>query len=239
MSSHPLNWPEESFCLRPSTLDLTALAQEVYRLTCRTDFSAPGFCLVNLGAALDSRAQRQLMVDLKQALAALHETRTASTLVYQSAGRFDQQKSTGFHRDGGPAESLLMLGYEPTGVKAEVSLADFSRFARDLGLTPEAYLSQHSPLSPPSREQLQPYTTHLPSFAKTDFQILCVNNSCLPLSSDQPGWQGVFHSALILTPDATQQRVINSTQIATAPKGTPDALTEDELQTFITTTQVL
>ena len=40
------------------------------------------------------------------------------------------------HRDGGPDECLLLLGYEPSSVPAELRMADYSRCAHGLGLTP-------------------------------------------------------------------------------------------------------
>ena len=61
-----------SFCLTFRSGNLDQLALEVYERVCRTRFDQPGFCVVDLGADLGSRPFRQLMVDLKQEMAAIH-----------------------------------------------------------------------------------------------------------------------------------------------------------------------
>src|SRR5262245_4706761 len=116
MSATASLWLSDSICLQAHSDDRKATAQAIYRLVCRTDFSAPGFCLLNVGSEPGSIGLRRLMVDLKQELAALHEAQTGKSIVYVSAARFDQQTTTRPHLDGGPEESLLMLGYEPSGV---------------------------------------------------------------------------------------------------------------------------
>jgi len=45
-----------------------------------------------------------MMVDLKRAMARVHESVTGNTLIYLSAARFDQQTTTKPHLDGGPDE---------------------------------------------------------------------------------------------------------------------------------------
>ena len=114
--------------------------------TCRHEFDQPGFCLLNAGRALDSMGFRRLMADLKQAMAEIHEARTGNTLVYLSAARFDQQTTTKPHLDGGPQECFLMLGYEPSAVDAKLEIADYSKCAFDLGLTPQEFLAKHNPM---------------------------------------------------------------------------------------------
>lgn len=59
-----------------------------------------------------------------------------------------------------------------------------------------------------------------PCFSRTEYQIICVDNSYAPYSQDQPMWQGTPHTATILTPNESKRRVINSTLIASAPAGT-------------------
>ena len=141
MNTEALTWPRDSICLRPSSLDAQSLAANIYDRTCRTDFDAPGFCVVNAGHSVDSVAFRQLMVDLKRTMAAIHESKTGSTFVYLSAARFDQQETTRPHLDGGPDECFLMLGYEPSEVDAELEISDYAKCAFDLGLTPKEFLS--------------------------------------------------------------------------------------------------
>ena len=63
----------------------------------------------------------------------------------QLALRFDQHAATRPHRDGGPDASVLLLGYEPTEVASRVYLMDYTRAARERGLTPLAYLDCCNP----------------------------------------------------------------------------------------------
>ncbi|MHC4880095.1 MAG: hypothetical protein ACYTGL_26900 [Planctomycetota bacterium] len=135
------------------------LAEAAYPAVFRTDFSQPGFVLFNLGPECGSHQQRQPMVLLKRELARRDHHYRGRTLYYQSLGRFDQQVTTKPHRDGGPDESVLMLGYEPTDVESRFSLQDYSQCAFDIGLTPAEFLDHHNPMFPDSQNRLQKYTT--------------------------------------------------------------------------------
>ncbi|NIR49767.1 hypothetical protein GWO43_14715, partial [candidate division KSB1 bacterium] len=192
MNAKALTWPRNLICMRPSSLDVLPIAAAIYDRTCRTDFEAPGFCVVNAGQAIDSVAFRQLMVDLKRAMAAIHESKTDKTLVYLSAMRFDQQVTTRPHLDGGPDECFLMLGYEPSDVDSELEISDYAKCAFDLGIAPEDFMARHNPMFEPGEELLRPYTIRIPCFSPSDFQIICVNNSFAPFSLDQPMWQGTL-----------------------------------------------
>lgn len=231
-------WPSEAYCVNACAYSPAQLAAEVYRRTCRTTLDQPGFCVVQLGSSFGSKALRQLMLDLKLALAAIHEQATGNTLVYQSVARFDQQTTTKLHRDGGPAESFLMLGYEPSEVASQLTIADYARCAFDLGLSPAEFLAKHNPMFHAGSELLRPYLTQLECFSATEFQIVCINNSLAPFSDNRQHWQGTLHGATIRTPDESHRRVINSTQIATAPLGTNEPVTYEQLQEFQTTTAV-
>lgn len=233
MNAEALSWPPETICLRPRSLDVKTVAADLYARTCRTDFDAPGFCILNAGHAIDSIGCRRLMVDLKREMAAIHESNTGNTLIYLSAARFDQQTTTKPHLDGGPDECFLMLGYEPSDVDAELQICDYSKCAFDLGLSPKEFMAKHNPMFQSGYELLRPYSTRIPCFSRTDDQIICINNSSAPFSRDQPAWQGTLHTATILTPDESKRRVVNSTMIASAPAGTPDTVTESEQQEFI------
>ncbi len=233
-----LLWPRDSICMRPSSIDVESIAQAIHERTCRVNFDQPGFCVVNVGDSIDSVSFRQLMVDLKCEMANIHQAETGNTLIYLSAARFDQQETTRPHLDGGPDECFLMLGYEPSEVDAELEFSDFSKCAFDLGLTPKEFMAKHNPMFQSGYELLQPYSTRIPCYSRTDFQIVCVNNSSASLSQDRPAWQGMLHTAKILTPDESKRRVINSTMIATVPAGTPDSITESQQNEFITTTAV-
>ena len=122
----------------PSGTLTSDLVSRVYD-RCRRDFMQPGFVLVNLPAILESRQLRRWMVGLKQELETIHRVKTGRRLVYTSMGRFNQHVTTKPHRDGGPDESVLMLGYEPTSVHSRLYMADYSDCAFDLGMEPRSY----------------------------------------------------------------------------------------------------
>lgn len=94
------------------------LAQYVYSQVCRFDFIAPGFCLLDIGAGVDSHTLRSLMVSLKERLSEINVERVREPFVFRSMGRFDQQETTKFHLDGAPDQSLLILGYEPSKIRS-------------------------------------------------------------------------------------------------------------------------
>ena len=215
-------WPCDAYCLQETQLNVASVAAEVYRLTCRVDFDVPGFCLLDLGHELESGAFRRLMVDLKREMALIHQSKTGNTLIYLSASRFDQQQTTRPHLDGGPEECLLMLGYEPSAIDAEITIFDYAKCAFDLGLSPDDFMGRYNPMFKPGNDILQPYATRLGCFSKNNYQIVCVNNSSAPYSPSRTAWQGTLHTATIRAPDRSRSRIVNSTMIAPAPAGTPD-----------------
>lgn len=230
------DWSSESICLDTTSQDLPSLAREIYARTCRAEFTAPGFCLVNAGNNTGSVAFRQLMVSLKLEMTAIHEKVTGNTLVYISASRFDQQNSTKPHLDGGPDESLIMLGYEPSEIESEIEISDYSRSAADLGISPKEFMSRHNPMFHSGYELLRPYVTRIPCFSRADFQIVGINNSSAAF--DGKSWQGTLHTATMPAPDESKRRIINSMMIASAPIGTPDSISAAELRDFIHSSSV-
>lgn len=162
-----VTWSPADYCLRtPATdadLAAAALAPEVYRKACRLDLSSPGFCLIDLGPDGNSERLRALLVALFAELSRQHVDRTGTDLVCLSAARFDQQVTTRLHLDGAPDESLLVLGYEASTVRSQVTLADHSRCASDLGITPAELLRDHNPMFRRGEALLQPYATSVAS----------------------------------------------------------------------------
>ncbi len=238
MNNKQLFWPRDSICIQISSLDVKSVAADIYYRTCRVNFDAPGFCILNVGHNIDSVAFRQLMVDLKREMAVIHESITGNTLMYQSVGRFDQQETTRPHLDGGPDESFLMLGYEPSEVDSELEIYDYTKCAFDYELSPKEFLAKYNPMFESGYEVLQPYSTCLPCFSTTGYQIVCINNSCSPYSESQPAWQGTLHTATILSPNESERRVINSTMIASVPVDTMEAVDDSELNDFISTSVI-
>jgi hypothetical protein len=97
---------------------------------------------------------------------------------------------------------------------------------------------KHNPMFSAGLELLKAYTTRIPCFSNRDFQIICVNNSSVAFTNDHTAWQGVLHTADILTPDASKRRIINSTMIASVSVGTPNVVNVAEQDAFVTTTVV-
>jgi hypothetical protein len=177
-------------------------------------------------------------VSLKRELQAIHRERTGRDLLYMSCARFDQQVTTKFHRDGGPDESMLMLGYEPSEVSSSLALADYAKCAFRLGITPGEFLERHNPMFAAGMDLLAPYVTPLTSFEHRHSQILLINNSMAPYEEQTPRWQGVLHTAEIIDPCESKRRVINSTMLASEPLGTSEPVTHEQQAEFIRTTLV-
>lgn len=231
------SWMPIDYCLKSSADRMASIAEDVYRRVCRSDFAAPGFALIDLGDA-KSTTLRRAMIDLRLVLQSLHQSQTGHDLTYLSAGRFDQQATTKLHRDGGPAECFLMLGYEPTPIEAELTIADYARCAYDRGLSPAQFLKRHNPMFAAGEAILEPYMTRLACFSNRRAMIVLVNNSDGPNDPSGRTWQGVLHTATVRNPSETLRRVVNSTMIASVPPGTPETVSAAELATFACTNLV-
>lgn len=201
---------------RQQSLNASNLAQHVSVLVCRCDFIQPGFALVRLPQEMTSLDQRRLMVDLKEQLSLLYQSDKGTALDWFNMTRFDQKNTTKPHRDGAPNDSLLLLGYEPTTVQSKLSMADYSKCAQMLGITPAAFLEDYNPMYEKGLELLAPYMTQVTEFDITRYQLLIINNSCNPLLKGAPLWQGVLHCAIVST--GSGSRVINSTSICPRAK---------------------
>ena len=134
--------------------------------------------------------------------------------MYKSMARFDQQETTKFHLDGAPEQSMLMLGYEPSKVRSRLFLADYTRAAFDLGITPHQFLHDFNPMYKKGEELLGRYVTELPQPLGGHSRILLVNNSSLPFTEARTNPLGVFHKAIIVTPDEAERRIVSSTMLA-------------------------
>jgi hypothetical protein len=209
------------------------LAADVYPKVFRTDFSQQGFTLINQGSDYGSERQRQFMVELKGEFDQLEQKHRGRHLVYQSLGRFDQQVTTKPHRDGGPEESILILGYEPTMIESRVSLSDYSLCAREMGLTPFEFLDQYNPLFADGQERLAKYSTAVTDFDNTCFQVLIINNSLTSVGENR--LLGVLHTAEIINPDSGFMRVVNSTMIASESEYSDGGISANEKRAFVFT----
>lgn len=233
-------WRSSDFCLQLPQQQHSSItrqfAETVHSKVCRTNFEAPGFCLIDLGPACSSEALRRSMVDLKTHLSEIESSLHGRRLIHVSFGRFDQQTTTRPHRDGGPDASLLMLGYEPSGIEARLSFHDYSRCASDLGLSPQEFLDRHNPMFGDGELLLESYASHLNCFSHSTAQIVLVNNSCLPSGGNN--WQGVLHTAEVLNPHDELRRVVNSTMLAIVSEGTEETIPHADRESFLTTSIV-
>lgn len=210
----------------------------IFESVWRFDFSAAGFCLLDLGVDLDSHSLRSRMVSLKSQLSEIALARAGKKFIYRSLGRFDQQTTTKFHLDGAPAESLLMLGYEPSRVRSRLFLADYARCAFDLGIEPKKFLDELNPMFSKGEEALGGYVTELPQPDEGHWRILLINNSSLPWTDSRTNPLGVMHKAEIINPNEAESRIVNSMMLATADVSVPEDIGTDQERTFVTTEKI-
>jgi hypothetical protein len=174
------------------------------------------------------------MVDLKKRLSEVGVRRGRRPFLFRSMGRFDQRETTKFHLDGAPAESMLMLGYEPSKVRSRLFLADYSRAAFDLGITPQQFLKDFNPMYRRGEELLVRYVTELPQPADGHARILLLNNSWLPFTKDRANSLGVMHKAEVVNPTESEHRIVNSTMLVTEGEENNPA----KLYEFVTTDKI-
>lgn len=182
------------------------LAGLVFKEVFRTATDKPGFFHINLGSDSSSKALRSLMVTLKNELSLLSLAHFNKSLAYHWLVRFDQQVNTPFHIDNAGDQSFLMLGYEPSEIASELSLADFHRYAKADLKTLENYLNTFEPVFKAEESQLAPFTTTLNSFKKDSYNLVIINNS----HPRSPETLGVFHKAHIKNSDLQKSRIVNS-----------------------------
>jgi hypothetical protein len=210
------------------------LAARAYDLTWRFDFTAPGFCLLDCGPSTDSHTLRIWMLALKDELNSVAVARGLKPFAFRSMARFDQQETTKLHLDGASEQSMLMLGYEPSRVVSRLFLAHYTRAAFDLGITPQQFLHDYNPMYRPGEELLQRYLTELPQPAERHARILLINNSSLPFTEASRNPRGVMHQAIIVKPDESQRRIINSTMLVTEG----DEVDAERQQEFVRTDKI-
>jgi hypothetical protein len=195
------------------------VAHQVQGRVWRTSLNEPGFLLIRFADAVDSHALRRSMVSLIESL--------PKEFTIERLGRFDQQVSSKFHRDGAPLESLLLLGYEPTPVRSRFWVADVSAAAHAEQLPLNEYLAKFNPMFPLGEGKLTHFITEVRLPHGESF-ILAINNSQLQFDPALGNPLGVLHKVIIDEPDPTARRVINSIGLTpdrnTVRKINPDVL---------------
>jgi hypothetical protein len=209
-------------------------AEKVFKRVWRFDFSAPGFCVLDLGPGMNSHILRSWMVRLKEYLSEIGVRRGGRPFIFRSMGRFDQQETTKFHLDGAPPQSMLLLGYEPSKVFSRLLLADYTRAAHDLNITPQQFLQDFNPMYQRGEELLSRYVTELPQPAEDHTRILLINNSSLPFSEEQMNPLGVMHKAEIANPSMLERRLVNSMMLVTEG----EEIDKDRQEEFVRTREI-
>ena len=115
--------PKSQYHLQAANESQGSLTTFTYPKVFRQDFTSPGFAVLDFGVDYTPEKLRATMVALKNNLQTRLIAERRLALHYQWLGRFDQQETTKFHRDNAAAQSVLMLGYEPTSVKSRLFLA--------------------------------------------------------------------------------------------------------------------
>lgn len=213
--------------MTPFPIDPTALFRRVWRTTPHE----PGWAVLVPVAPVDSHTLRREMLRVLAALSAEAERVGRPPFVVERLGRFDQQVSTRFHRDGGPAASLLLLGYEPSRVVSRFFVADAARAAEAAGMGVNAFLTANNPLRPAGEAALGDVTTEL-TWPADRGAVVIVNNSLFP--DGEPGQPlGLLHKGLIAHPDPTASRLINSIGAMPADEPACHPLPASELEAFV------
>ncbi len=205
----------------PHPDDLAAASHRLFDLVWRPTLDCPGFALVRFAEPVDSHTLRRVMLDLVAGLPV--------EFVPERFGRFDQQVSSKFHRDGAPPASLLLLGYEPTTVRSRLFIADSSLAATAAGVPLPEFLAKFNPMFPVGEAKYLPFVTELELPHGESF-VVAINNSQLPVGDGNP--LGVLHKALIEHPDPAARRVINS--VGLAPLGWHAVKSAAEIEHFLT-----
>jgi hypothetical protein len=235
-------WPQAAyFTALPGTAEreeLPAVADRVFAQVFRHDFTAPGVALLSLGPSVETFTLRRFMRSLKEELDRLYQQRTGRRLVYLSLARFDQQVTTRYHLDGAPDEAYLMLGYEPSEVRSELFIADYTKAAQDLGITPKTLLADYNPMFAEHQRRLTLYITPLHGFHAGSANVLVINNSSLPYHPEARHSLGVMHKATILEPMPEKSRTVNSTMIGVVERSEEGPVPAEAEQIFLETVAV-
>lgn len=222
MTAHSPLWTESAYCFDCSGSDVTEFAHHLHRRVWRTSLDEPGFALIRLPRSTTSKHLRRLMFEIVEAM--------PLRFVPERLGRFDQQVTSRFHRDGAPSASFLLLGYEASSIPSSVFVADAHRAALRESLPIDDYLARSNPMFPAGESKLLPFVTRI-DIVPDEPYILAINNSLLPLDGSNP--LGLLDKAEVSNPDATASRVINSMGLMLASETTATRKSQAEVEHFL------
>jgi hypothetical protein len=191
------------------------LARQVAAQVFRTTLALPGFAHLDLETAAGVGGTLSgLVEELGRELAEVYRQDFGRALELTPQGSFDQQVTTEAHRDGGPDDSILLLGYEPTTVASRLLILDFSRAAAERGQTPAEFLARFNPTSAVGRQELEGHVTELAGFDPDHAHLVVINNGNRALEQAHTGMLGVLHQGIVPRPDPTSRRIIHSWMLA-------------------------
>lgn len=202
---------------------VTVVAQEVFARVWRTTLEQPGFAVMRFSESVNSRELRRIMFSLVETF--------PIKFVAERLGRFDQQVSSKFHRDGAPPASFLLLGYEATTVRSRIFIADSSRAAAEAEIPLPDFVAKFNPMFPIGEAHYLPFVTEL-ELPHGEPYIVAINNSLLPYIPSASNPLGVLHKAIIDEPDPTASRVINSVGLTVS--ATTSVKSADQIERFLT-----
>lgn len=226
---------KQDYFLSTSMGSLFKFTEFIYKKVFRTNFSEPGFVIIEFEPSLTSEKLRKCMVSLKNDLSQIHKDKFEKKLLYQWMGRFDQQETTKFHLDNADDQSFLMLGYEPSVIKSKLYFADYLQFAKSINISVEEYFEKYKPMFTTGEKELKPYITEIDDFREDTHKIVLINNSN---TNQLEGTLGVFHKAEIIQKNLTKERVINSTMLYSGNIKDRESFSNQQQQNFITTNKI-
>lgn len=221
-------WPESVYRFEladPVFEEASEVAKAVFRRAWRTTLEEPGFAVVRFASPLSSAVLRRVMLTIVESMPLRFRP--------ERLGRFDQQVTSRFHRDGAPAASLLLLGYEPSPVRSRFFVADAHRAASTDGLGIAEWLTTYNPMAARGEEKLRPFVTELELPNREPF-IVAINNSLLPFRPGSAVPLGLLHRAEVPNPDPAATRVINSMGLMLAGDSSYTPLDSAAVERFLT-----
>lgn len=184
---------------------------EVFKRVLRRDLSGPGFAWVALGTRPVGRSLGALVRAFQRAYARAR----GRVLRPVAAGVFDQRHTTRSHRDQGPEESYLFLGYEASACGSRLLAVDDLRCARDLGLESLAALEARAhPLAPDGEAVLAGYEQSIGALRPGERALAVINNSRGPSSRGGEGALGLRHRAFLDENPSKNPRRVRSVLLA-------------------------
>lgn len=115
-------------------------------------------------------------------------------------------------------------------------MADYSKCAFDLKITPEEFLERHNPMYEEGLELLSPYIFKLSEFDTSVYQILVVNNSNCPFETENPRWLGVLHGAVVQ--QSAAPRIINSTSVCPIALDCEEEVSKERVVAFMQDSEI-